>query len=247
MSFEIPDLDDKTFDELFEEARALIPRYAPQWTDHNFSDPGVTFIDLFAWIAEMQIYYANRITPAIKKKFLKFLGITPIPAKPSTAYVTFCLRKGIESQVIPDNTLLIAADGLTGLYEPFETTETVTVTSASIAAIVYKKEKQLFDISEGYSSANGYFEPFSTGSRPVGQMLIGLKNKEQENSIRLYFDLVETDLVENMPSTPESDRTPSVNLLWKVWNGYSWNQLSVSDETCGLNHKGFVTVSGLEN
>ena len=31
---------------------ALIPRYAPGWTDHNPSDLGITLIELFAWLAE---------------------------------------------------------------------------------------------------------------------------------------------------------------------------------------------------
>jgi hypothetical protein len=46
MSLPIPDLDDKTFEELVEEAKKLIPLYAPEWTDHNLHDPGITFIEL---------------------------------------------------------------------------------------------------------------------------------------------------------------------------------------------------------
>ena len=43
-----PDLDDRTWQDLVDEMRALIPRYAPGWTDHNVHDPGVTLLELFA-------------------------------------------------------------------------------------------------------------------------------------------------------------------------------------------------------
>ena len=43
-------LDDKTFDDIRDEAIRLIPRYCPEWTNHNASDPGITLIELFSWM-----------------------------------------------------------------------------------------------------------------------------------------------------------------------------------------------------
>ena len=63
MSLPVPNLDDKTFEQLIEEARALIPRFAPEWTDHNLHDPGITFMELFAWLAEMK----KATTPSIPR------------------------------------------------------------------------------------------------------------------------------------------------------------------------------------
>ena len=37
----LPNLDDKTYAGLVEEARALIASLYPEWTDHNPSDPGI--------------------------------------------------------------------------------------------------------------------------------------------------------------------------------------------------------------
>ena len=68
-------LDDKKFEELVKEAVARIPIYAPDWTDHNVHDPGITFIELFAWLAEMQIYRLNRISDESYWKFLTLVGI----------------------------------------------------------------------------------------------------------------------------------------------------------------------------
>jgi len=68
-------LDDKNFEELVKEAVARIPVYAPEWTDHNIHDPGITFIELFAWLAEMQIYRLNMISDKSYRKFLTLVGI----------------------------------------------------------------------------------------------------------------------------------------------------------------------------
>jgi hypothetical protein len=70
MPLEIPNLDNRRWADLVEEARALIPRVAPRWTDHNVHDPGMTFIELFAWLAEMQLYQLNRVAGNIAKCLL---------------------------------------------------------------------------------------------------------------------------------------------------------------------------------
>ena len=44
----LPQLDDRSYDDLIAEARALIPAFAPEWTDHNPSDPGIALLELFA-------------------------------------------------------------------------------------------------------------------------------------------------------------------------------------------------------
>ena len=55
MSIPLPALDDKTYDDLVEEARASIPQHYSGWTDHNPSDPGITLLELFAYAVKKQI------------------------------------------------------------------------------------------------------------------------------------------------------------------------------------------------
>ena len=57
-----------------EEARALISTYDPAWTNHNPTDPGITLIELFAWLTEMLIYRANRVPDQHVRVFLKLLN-----------------------------------------------------------------------------------------------------------------------------------------------------------------------------
>ncbi len=73
MPLNIPNLDDRRFTDLVEEALAMLPRYAPEWTNHNPADPGITLIELLAYFSELQIYRLNRISRQNKIKFLQLL------------------------------------------------------------------------------------------------------------------------------------------------------------------------------
>jgi hypothetical protein len=74
MSLKLPDLDDRRYEDLVDEARASIPHLHPGWTDHNPSDPGITLVELFAWLVEMVLYRVNRVTPQTYDVFLKLLN-----------------------------------------------------------------------------------------------------------------------------------------------------------------------------
>lgn len=74
MPLTLPNLDDRRYADLVEEARTLIPGYAPEWTNHNPSDPGITLIELFAWLSEMLIYRLNRVSDDNLRRFLKLLN-----------------------------------------------------------------------------------------------------------------------------------------------------------------------------
>jgi hypothetical protein len=74
MPIDLPNLDDRRFTDLVDEARALIPALAPEWTNHNPSDPGITLVELFAYLTELLIYRLNRVTNANLCAFLKLLN-----------------------------------------------------------------------------------------------------------------------------------------------------------------------------
>jgi predicted phage baseplate assembly protein len=68
-------LDDRRFQDLVSEARTRISRTFPAWTDHNVSDPGITLVELFAWMTEMTIYRLNRVPDKLHIALLQLLGI----------------------------------------------------------------------------------------------------------------------------------------------------------------------------
>ena len=94
MAADLPDLDDRTFEQIRSELLLRIPRYTPEWTDWNESDPGVTLIELFAWLAESIGYRLNQAPERCLLTFLDVLGIRPEPARPASTDLTFTVRQG---------------------------------------------------------------------------------------------------------------------------------------------------------
>jgi hypothetical protein len=68
-----PALRDWSFDDLLREGLSLIPAHAPEWTNHNASDPGITLVELLAYFTELLVYRLGRVTPAAKLEFLRLL------------------------------------------------------------------------------------------------------------------------------------------------------------------------------
>ena len=83
MPLRVPQLDDLDFDALFEEARGLIPRYAPDWTDHNLHDPGIMLLDLIAWLVDQEIYQVGFVSDRHIEAFAALLGVRRQHATPA--------------------------------------------------------------------------------------------------------------------------------------------------------------------
>src|SRR3981189_1736630 len=79
MSLPVPNLDHRSWNQLAAGAVRLIPRYTPEWTNHNTSDPGVTLLELYAWMTEMVIYRLHKVP---EKNFLTFLALIGVRLKP---------------------------------------------------------------------------------------------------------------------------------------------------------------------
>lgn len=73
MPLDLPQLDDRRYDDLVAEALALIPAHAPDWTNHNASDPGITLVELLAYLAEMLMYRADRVGADSQRAFLRLI------------------------------------------------------------------------------------------------------------------------------------------------------------------------------
>jgi predicted phage baseplate assembly protein len=92
MTLPTPNLDDLRFQrDLVDEARRRIIRYCPEWTDYNLSDPGITLIELFAWMTELLAYRLNRVPEKNYIKFLEMLGVQLQPASSARVELMFRL------------------------------------------------------------------------------------------------------------------------------------------------------------
>ena len=100
MSLPSPSLDDRTFQQLVDEAKRRIPELAPEWTDHNVSDPGVAMIELFAWMTESLLYRLNQVPDRLYLKFLELMGITLYPPTAARTNLTFRLSAPQEEVIV---------------------------------------------------------------------------------------------------------------------------------------------------
>src|SRR5712671_3211363 len=94
MPVTLPKIDDRRYDDLRSEALARIPVHTPEWTNFNRSDPGVTLIEVFAFLTESLLYRANQIPERNRKKFLKLLNVPLQPATSAQGLVQFSNDKG---------------------------------------------------------------------------------------------------------------------------------------------------------
>ncbi len=126
MSLPSPSLDDRSFQDLVDEAKRRIPSLAPEWTDHNVSDPGVAIIELFAWMTESLLYRLNQVPDRMYVKFLELMGVELYAPAPAQALLTFRLSAPqLEPVVVPQGT------------------EVATLQTADTAAVVFHTRREL--------------------------------------------------------------------------------------------------------
>jgi hypothetical protein len=84
MTLPVPRIDDRDYSRILGDALARIPVHTPEWTNFNEADPGVTLLQLFAFMTDSLLYRANLIPERNRLKFLELLGI---PLRPPAAAV----------------------------------------------------------------------------------------------------------------------------------------------------------------
>lgn len=67
-------LDDWTYEELVREGLATLPSHAPDWTNFNAADPGITFMELFAYFTEALIFQTGQTPSGTQLAFQRLLS-----------------------------------------------------------------------------------------------------------------------------------------------------------------------------
>ena len=129
MSLEPPNLDDRSFAELVEEARRRIQRSCPEWTYFGPGDPGMTIVELFAFLTELATYRMNRLPEKVYVELLRLLGVRRHPPAPARTTLRFFRDRPSDSPVeIPRGTR-VTLSRPTATAEPpaFVTVEAATI------------------------------------------------------------------------------------------------------------------------
>ena len=100
MSLPIPNLDDRRFQDLVDDAKRMVQQRCPEWTDHNVSDPGVTLIETFAFMTDELLYRLNRVPDRMYITFLDLLGVSLHAPTPARVDVTAWLSAPPEEVVV---------------------------------------------------------------------------------------------------------------------------------------------------
>ena len=122
MPLQIPSIDDRRYQELLNEALARIPVHNREWTNFNKSDPGVTLLEIFAFMAESLLYRSNQIPERNRLKFLSLLGIPLLPASSARGLVVFTNERGPLNTITLNNGVEVRAGPV-----PFHSTQGLDV------------------------------------------------------------------------------------------------------------------------
>jgi hypothetical protein len=133
MPLTIPSIDDRRYQDLLNEALARIPVHNPEWTNFNKSDPGVTLLELFAFLTENLLYRSNQIPERNRRKFLQLLGVPLLPASSALGLVSFSNDRGPLETITLNSGLEVRAGQV-----PFRTDNGLDV--LPIEAAVYYKQ-----------------------------------------------------------------------------------------------------------
>lgn len=112
MPLQLPVLDDRNYEQLLEDAKRRIPSHTPEWTNFDVeSDPGITLVQLFAFLTDNLLYRANRIPERNRLKFLQLLGIPLQPAAAAQGIVAIRNERGpVQALTLPAGVVVTAGN-----------------------------------------------------------------------------------------------------------------------------------------
>ncbi|HYY58706.1 MAG TPA: baseplate J/gp47 family protein [Pyrinomonadaceae bacterium] len=144
MALKSPNLDDRDFNQLVEEALRWAMSACPQWTDLSPGDPGTVILELFAHLTETMIYRLNRLPEKAYVEFLRLMGVTLSPPVAASVPLRFTLSRAQDSAVeIPRGTrVTLGRSGAGGVPPVFVTMEMAEIApgQTEVEALAYHCE-----------------------------------------------------------------------------------------------------------
>ncbi|SEC90945.1 putative baseplate assembly protein [Streptomyces sp. 2131.1] len=235
MSLPPPNLDDRRFQQLVDEAKRYVQQRTPEWTDHNVSDPGVTLIETFAYMVDQLLYRLNRVPDRNYHAFLDLLGVRLFPPTAARADVDFWLSAPQPDTVrLPAGTEVATARGETEDAVVFSTDEDLAIVPSSLVRLVTVPAAGDQTDRTGPLADGQDIPCFQSRPQPGDALLFGLPTAVPRCIVAVRLD----SRVEGVGVDP---RQPP--LVWEAWDGARWAPCATgTDSTGGLNKPGEVTV-----
>ena len=238
MPLPTPNLDDRKFQDILDEARRRIPQFCPEWTDHNLSDPGITMLELFAWMTDMLLYRLNRVPDKNYVKFLELAGITLEPARPATTDVTFRLSAPQpDDVVIPRGTEVATIRTETQEAITFTTDRDLQIRVPHLTGVLASRQGTRFhDFQAALDNPRQGLGVFAETPQPDDGLYLGFAEDLASHTVALGLHC-------NIEGIGVDPNDPP--LAWETWDGVDERWVLVRlelDETGGLNRNGMVIV-----
>ena len=230
-----PDLDDRRFQDLVDDAKRMVQQRCPEWTDHNVSDPGVTLIETFAFMVDQLFYRLNRVPDRLYVTFLDLLGVTLHPPVAATADVVFWLSAPqAEPVVVPARAQVSTLRTQDDEAIVFATQSALTIPPRRLQHVVTQAAGGEPVRQDDAVLAGVPFGCFGAAPQLDDAVLFGLDGAAPSCAVALRLEC-QVHGVGVDPTHPP--------LAWEAWDGAAWRRCEVDrDETGGLNRPGDVVL-----
>lgn len=258
-----PTLDNRHYDQLVSEGRALIPRLAPRWTNQNASDPGIALLELGAWLSEQNIYRFDHLSDAALRAFVRLLGVEPRP--PSVA-ATVVELAGVAAPTLLPERLQLGGVAMPGVVADalFETASPLSLSPARLVWLASAHAADIGPITGTPGEAEGAitlldadialtrYQPFGAKARPGHAFYLGFDGPLEAGgladarwSLHVWTAEWTSDqaLRTALQERPDWRHHYRVTTTWEYFgDGQRWLPLAnVDDQTRALSLSGFIT------
>jgi predicted phage baseplate assembly protein len=250
-----------TFDEIVRRARLRIPRYTPEWTDVNDSDPGMTLVQLFAWLTELLLHRMNQVPRRNYIKFLQLLNLEREPAQPALAHLTFEAEPGAADLTTIRAGAQISAQAPTGEELIFETDADLDLIRLPLTDL------QVFDgagfrvLTDANQPGGEAFRPLGWVPQPNSALYLGFTPDPaarqrlfpRQMRFRVFRPLKPEAIRPQLCRADAPRLQPPVKLVWEYRHPDDpatparWRPLTtVDDESVAFTREGYILVEGPE-
>ncbi len=246
MSLIAPKLDDRHFQDIVDEAKRRIPHYCGEWTDHNVSDPGVTFIELFAWMTDMILYRMNQVPDRLYIKFMEMMGVQLRGPVAAQVPVTFWLSAPQSMTVeIPEGTEVSSIQTESESPIIFSTNESFQIVVPELTAVfsqiatdrIGEKENKEHSLRL-LEQERAQVDVFTRVPQVDDALYLGFENDLSHHVISLLLGCERAGGAGVIPSNPP--------YVWEVLTDaieQSWETCEVDlDSSLGMNVSGIVEL-----
>jgi predicted phage baseplate assembly protein len=243
-------LDDRTFKDLVDECILRIPRYCPEWTNYNPSDPGITLIELFAWLTDQMLLRFNQVPLRNYVTFLELLGVRLQAPAPAQTDITFYLTSALpEPYTIPGGTEVATVRTETEEAIVFSTDEPLMIGNPNLRHFLTGEtaDETPEVLRDRFTNL---WTQRSDGEWEGRELALFNEQPSPGNCFYLVFDSegeiggnVLAVTLKGEAATPTGINPDAPPRRWEAWNGITWQSVLLQEGDDGTRGFSFSEIA----